>query len=135
VRRLRTLAGLPPERRALLVCATVLLIVARVLVACVPLARVVALAGRAGRWRRTSYETDAIGWAIAAAAARVGATCLPRALAARVLLGWSGRPSRLSLGFRRDADGVAFHAWTAADGIVLPERPDPAAFEAVAVWS
>ena len=50
-------------------------------------------------------------------------TCLPRAIAGRMMLAWRGTPSTLVFGVAADGDSVAAHAWLmAADGWVCGGR-------------
>ena len=63
-----------------------------------------------------------IAWAVAAAGRRVpgGRNCLAQALAAHVLLGRHGHPSRLRLGVARGSEGeVTAHAWVEIGDAVL----------------
>jgi hypothetical protein len=69
-----------------------------------------------------------IGWAVAAAAKRVpGATCLPQALAAHLLCGWSGHATTVQLGViaGHSAGGFKAHAWVQGpEGIVIGKLAD-----------
>lgn len=136
MRDLIGLARLPRDRRSLVAVALLLQIGARALVALLPLPRVVALSSRLGAARRARpIDPDALRWALRAAAARAGGSCLTQALAARVLLAWSGRPCRLAIGVRRQPGGPEFHAWADAAELAFPSNPDPAAYAEMAVWS
>jgi hypothetical protein len=93
------------------------------------------------------YKWDELRWALAASAARVSGTCLTQALAARVLLGWHGVPSRLVIGVRQSrlrlpalspsfggqAQPPEFHAWIESDEICIPAA-DPA-YTPLMAWS
>jgi hypothetical protein len=59
-----------------------------------------------------------LAWAVRAAGRRIpGTTCLPLALAARVLLARYGHTARLRIGVRRSEDGAfEAHAWAEVDG-------------------
>jgi hypothetical protein len=50
-------------------------------------------------------------------------TCLARAIAGRLMLGWRGTPTTLVLGVAPNGESVAAHAWLiAADGYVCGGR-------------
>ncbi len=61
-------------------------------------------------------------------------TCLPQALAGRVMLRRRGIPSTLSLGTRRRPDGLTFHAWIATDGVILNVGGGPRRFATLATF-
>lgn len=67
---------------------------------------------------------ERVRWAVDGVADRFpGASCLPRALAARSLLG--GAPTSLRIGFVRRGGALAGHAWLAlGDRIVVGDRHD-----------
>lgn len=48
-----------------------------------------------------------------------GATCLTQAVAAQLLLSWSGIPSQVHLGVRKSDSEFAAHAWVTCGGIVV----------------
>lgn len=62
-----------------------------------------------------------VAWAVEAASRRIpGTTCLPRAMAAHLLLGQRGQPSGLRLGVARKSDGaLEAHAWVEVQGRVV----------------
>ena len=61
------------------------------------------------------------------------ATCLTRALCARIMLGREGQRTELRLGVaRRDDGGLSGHAWLEAGGVVIVgEEGDPSSFTRV----
>ena len=69
--------------------------------------------------RRASLET--IAWAVRAAARYVpGATCLPQALAAELMLLRNGYPAHVRIGVARSGDRtLEGHAWVENDGAVV----------------
>jgi transglutaminase superfamily protein len=121
-RKFRILA---PERRRLVCESAALTVFVAVAVRTIPFLRLrsmlhgaatLAACARPGSARPDDIR--AIGWAVAAAAARVpGATCLVRALAADAMLHRRGVRSELRLGvLRADASTVDGHAWVECDG-------------------
>lgn len=94
--------ALPRRARGVLLLAAALQIGARGALAVASVPRVIAAATRLGAafsWR--GVDAAALQWALAAAAARTGGTCLTQAIAARVISGGSARRSRLVIGVRR----------------------------------
>lgn len=127
--------ALPAADRAVLVQAAVLLLLARVLLLApgVPLRRSATAVTAAGRRlpsvpsARPPPTADRLAWAVdvTSAALPVETTCLPRALAAKSLLGRYGYESTLRIGVARDDGGFAAHAWVERDGAVaLGDLPD-----------
>jgi hypothetical protein len=95
--------------------AAIMLFVARLVVRCVPPARVLAWANRPPR-RICRFATDELrwtAWAIehVAAGGRMKSACLPRALAAQAMLRRRGILSRLCLGVARAGGETLAHAW------------------------
>ena len=113
------------ERRLLVRCACVLAAM-RVGLCVVSLRKLHALVTRAARRRRAlpaarRHSVEDIEWAIRAAARHVpGATCLPQALAAELMLTRHGHPARLRIGMamtgNRTLEG---HAWVESDGAIV----------------
>jgi hypothetical protein len=102
-------------RRIYLREAVAMLVVARLAVRFVPLARVLAWASRPPR-RLDRFAVDEIGWvswAIDTVVAKrwMTAASLPRALAAQIMLRRRGIASRLCLGVAHDGGALAAHAW------------------------
>lgn len=113
--------ALDPWERALRLRALVVLFAVRVLALLLPFRRACALlaTGRGGGTRR---GPEAVDRAVRSASRFVpGASCLVRALAAKVLL---GRGARLVLGVRREGErGLEAHAWVeCAHGTVVGDR-------------
>lgn len=102
-------------RRIYLREAAIMLVVARLALRLLPPARVFAWAGRPPRRVRrfATDETAWVTWAVDDIGSRrwMNALCLPRALAAHVMLRRRGIVSRLCLGVARRNDAVAAHAW------------------------
>jgi hypothetical protein len=125
-------------RRVYLREAAVTLLLARIAVRVVPVARVFAWANRPPRQTRR-FAADEIGWvlwAIDAAAAkfRKETLCLPRALATHSMLRRRGITSRVCLGVAREHDKLAAHAWVeiGEDGAVVGS--DATAFTRLAAF-
>jgi hypothetical protein len=76
-----------------------------------------------------SVKRDIV-WAIDALSPYVGATCLPRALAAQTLLLQAGYETTLRIGVAKTAGGkLEGHAWLERDGeIIIGELDDLARF-------
>ena len=100
--------------------AAAMLLLARLAVRLVPSARLFAWAARPPRRvRRFSGDEAAwIAWAIEKVGShpRIGALCLPRAVAAHAMLRRRGIVSRLCLGVAPHANGVTAHAWIEVGG-------------------
>ena len=121
---LRKFIVLSPEDRRLLCRAFALLAITRVGLRLLPFRRFSALADRATRVPRfrSSVSTERVSWAVAAAARRLpgGATCLARAVVARLLLANQGAASRIVIGVARGEDrGLDAHAWVECEGRVI----------------
>jgi hypothetical protein len=117
--------------RGLLIRAGALLVAVRLGLLVLRVRMVQGLAARAAGNRRARpsaarVTAEKAAWAIRAAARYVpGATCLPQALAAQVLLARHGHPARLRLGVATTAGrGIAGHAWVETDSGVLLGGPD-----------
>jgi Transglutaminase-like superfamily len=124
VNALRGLRRLPARDVALLLDAAVLVAVARLTLACLPLRRVLRLASGAARRvprSRARASRERASWAVQAVARRIpGAACLAQALAGHVLLMRHGHPCRVCIGVRRDGTRpLEAHAWVEDDGSVL----------------
>jgi hypothetical protein len=103
--------------------------------------------GPKGPGLHTKDTWEVLRWSLAASAARVSGTCLTQALAARVLLGWYGVPSRLVVGVRPRLRSSAlspsfggqarhpeFHAWIEGGEICVPAAAGPA-YAPLISWS
>jgi hypothetical protein len=79
------------------------------------------ISARAWRPSEVTATVRSIGWAVRASSRRVPrASCLTQALAAQILLGLLGFPSRLRVGVANQAErGFAAHAWLEIGGGVL----------------
>ena len=113
------------ERQALLQAVPVVLFIRFVLWR-MPLATALRLVRSLSFWhsgRRRQPPVDLIAWAVGAIANRLPrTTCLPRALATQLLLGWHGHWSVLRIGLRRDwgqRGPLADHAWVEFRGRVV----------------
>jgi hypothetical protein len=100
-------------RRIYLREAVVMIILARLAIRFTPSARLFAWAGRPLRHvnRFTADEARWVSWAVETVGARMNALCLPRALAAHVMLRRRGIVSRLCLGVAREGHELTAHAW------------------------
>jgi hypothetical protein len=111
--------GLPDA--ALFAEAWLALALARVALRAWPLRRVARALGAlwaiAPRGAARHDAPRAVG-AIAGAAARChpGSTCVPRAVAAQILLRRRGHRAEVRMGFRRDGRRLLGHAWVEVDG-------------------
>jgi Transglutaminase-like superfamily len=103
------------KRRIYLREAAVMLVATRLAVRFLPLARLLAWAGRPPRRiRRFAVdESGWVSWAVETMAAKswMQAASLPRALAAQTMLRRRGIASRLCLGATRENGVLAAHAW------------------------
>ncbi|SRR6266849_3024432 len=113
---------LPSADRALLLQTVLLLGATRLALWLLPLRVVRRLLARAARPTRDAHATkERIAWAIAVAQRIVPrATCLPRALAAEVLLTRDGHPAELRVGvIKTDRGSLVAHAWVESGGRVV----------------
>jgi hypothetical protein len=128
--KFRTWCSFSPAGRRRVLLAGVLLVLARVGVWILPFQRMAWMANSARRRHRLSNSAEAydVGWAVRVASRYVPrATCLIQALAAHVLLGWSGRRSCLHIGVAMTAKEApvsgrkdfAAHAWVECEGQVV----------------
>jgi hypothetical protein len=123
--RLAKLLRLPPLDRRLLVTAAMLQAAVRLGLAVLPYRRLRGLVdhlARPGRLRRPAPASpERIALAVTRASRLVpGATCLPQALAAKVLLERWGHPARVRVGVRRAAGATLLaHAWVECDGHIV----------------
>lgn len=130
--RLGEFRALPTADRVALVHAAVLVALARALLLTpgLPVRRVVRTVGAVARRLPVpgARPTPArVGWAVdvAGGVLPAGATCLPRALAARSLLARYGYAATVRIGVARDGTegdtgaGLAAHAWVEREGTVL----------------
>ncbi|MFN8010172.1 MAG: lasso peptide biosynthesis B2 protein [Holophagaceae bacterium] len=116
----RRYRGLPAPRRALLREAASELLRARLHLALVPFRRLAAQLGELGAEspgtlpEAAGPEVDAVGWAVAAMAARVpwDSLCLARALAAYRMLARRGLAATVYFGVRQEpGKALSAHAW------------------------
>lgn len=118
---LRKWLGLAAGERWLLLQAWLLLGALRLALWLLPfrIARVLARAALRPKPRRLSVER--IGWAVAVASAYLPFTsCLPRALAAQILLRRSGYPANLRIGVAHTGAGrLEAHAWVESAGRIV----------------
>jgi len=125
--RLRKLAALSREERALLLRAALLLTGMRVALVALPFRTLQRLVARqsppAGAAAREDAEAvERIAWAVTTAGRRVLGVrpCLAKALTAQVLLGRRGYASDLRIGVARGEDtAVRAHAWLECGGRVV----------------
>jgi hypothetical protein len=101
-------------RRMYLREAIAFLAISRLAILFLPPKQVLAWAARSPRriYRFSGYEIEWISWAVETAAARwLRAVCLPRALAAQMMLRRRGIASSLCLGVAHEHDTLITHAW------------------------
>jgi hypothetical protein len=119
--RLQRLRQLPARDWRLAARAWCYVVAARVAVSILSFSRLQHLLKRA--WTPAARRCDPrrIGWAVAAASRFVpGASCLPQAVAAHVLLRRAGASSTLILGVdRTPAHGFRAHAWVESAGLAV----------------
>lgn len=118
IRLWRKLRAAAPEERALAVEAVTLLLVARVVLWCLPFAsaRRLLRSYARGTPAAAGVPPERTAWAVAAAARRLPAPfrdCLPQALVAEAMLTRRGAPAELRIGIRSGGAGqrVEAHAW------------------------
>ena len=133
ISRARRFLRLPAADQALLVRSAVTLGAVRMGLWLLPhrfLRRILsAVTRREAPPRGAQAPPDRIAWAVMVASRYVPstATCLPRALAAHVLLARSGHATQLRIGVARGADGAfEAHAWVASgEKILVGALPGP----------
>ena len=122
MRRIRTFFRLPGSARMYLFRATALVGGVRIALWLLPFSWILrALQARSGSVHRDQAGRSAseVAWAVSKAARVVpGATCLPQAIAAQLLLMRAGLESRLIVGVSRTA-GFRAHAWVETGGTIL----------------
>lgn len=123
-------------RRTYLREALVAIVLAQLAVRFISPARVFAWANRPLRCRNRFPVDEAkwVSWAVETVGAKpwMNALCLPRALAAHVMLHRRGIASRLCLGVARDDQGLAAHAWVEVGGREIIPNPDAGRFRRLA---
>ncbi len=136
LRRLLRFIRLPgPERRALSGAAA-LVVMTRLALSVAPFRKVVAVADRLAKPRRSPATNDAgrqrMIWAVEAAARNLlpAGACLSQAIVADTLLRRRGYPSQLHLGVAHGPKGeLKAHAWVESDGeVVIGGDESPAEF-------
>lgn len=122
-------------RRAYLREAALILIVTRLALCVIPLARIFAWANQPlPRIRRfTTDEARWVGWSVETMGAKpwLRALCLARAIAAQAMLRRRGIVSRLCLGVACDENALAAHAWVEVGHEVIVGGADAARFTQV----
>lgn len=126
MRRVRIFLRLDASERRLVIRCACVLVAMRLGARLMPVRRLHALVarrarGRGGQASRSHHSAERIAWAVRAAALVIpGATCLPRALTAWMMLRRHGHPAQLRIGIAR-ADGNSFagHAWVESDGEIV----------------
>jgi hypothetical protein len=140
LRRLRSFARLSASRRAMLTEATACLAAARAALILVPFPRIARRLGTfvpptdsrvinapvAGSREQSAIARE-VGWAVAVAARNVpfAAVCLPRAMAARIMLSRRSVPSVLHFGgmLTGEPQILEAHAWLDAAGVEVTGYP------------
>ena len=148
--QLSRLVRMAPERRALLIEAALWLFLARVALVLVPFPRLArhlgtfvppsdarALHGRSSGPAEHARIAGEVAWAVMRAAhhAPFRAVCLPRAMAARIMLARRGVGSVLHFGAARGQNGPFHtHAWLNAAGVEVTGYPAAADFADIACF-
>ena len=124
--RLRKFLRLPVPEQILLVRAFVLLGVVRVGLWLLPFKTLQRLLSqlvqtRARSWNKGRFRTERGIWAVQVASRyALRTTCLTRALAAQVLLGFDGITASVRIGVAKEKVGeLEAHAWLERDGKIL----------------
>jgi hypothetical protein len=121
--RLRKFLSLPARKRALLIKAAFLLGSVRIGLKALPFQKMRSLVDRVSETSKSAEEASSaedIVWAVDVVGRRMPGSCLTQALAAQVLLGRRGLPTRLHIGaVREDEGGFLAHAWLESDGEIL----------------
>ncbi len=117
----RKFIGLPPSRKWALLLASYWVGIFKVCVRLLSyqrLHKVVNILSR--RQYHTQLSADDLAWAVETIGHKSRTSCLPRALAAHVLMQQRGLSSQLRLGVRMDANHqYDMHAWVEDDGTIL----------------
>jgi hypothetical protein len=135
----RKVFKLSAAEKLVLLQAAAWLIWVRLVLAILPFAlvqRLVFTAPRTGRLGARSFRAlrpARIGYLVAAAATRIPrTTCLPRALATRILLGRHGHAAELRIGVDKDHNGgFEAHAWVEAEGKVVIGGPEVSGYKPI----
>jgi hypothetical protein len=138
LRKARTFRRLAPCERALVLEASLLLIIIRITLWLLPFRRVLQLIGISGLYRTNgrSGTPAQLAWSVRLASRWVpNSTCLPQALAMYLLLHRYGQFAFLCLGVASDPKFEA-HAWVECDGrIVFGGRETSKNFTKIASFS
>jgi hypothetical protein len=132
---LERLRRLPAEQRALLVQSTLWVACMSVAVQVMTTERLRRAAARLAKSHRAGSPSrpsaQRVGWAVAAAGRRIpGARCLPRALAAQIILGRLGYEPTVHYGVRHDPPGsLRAHAWVSCDGEIVVGGEEASRFQ------
>jgi hypothetical protein len=144
--RVRTLLHLTSDEWIVALAALPLVVTVRVALWVLSSRTILRLVSRLERWSggnvtaRTRIGPSTIIWAVESVSRRIPrATCLTQAIAAKLLLRWSGLDAQLCLGVASSGDGsLRAHAWLEREGrpllggagtkslVRLPELPDRA---------
>ena len=142
--RLLRVARLPAAERARALEAVVLFHGCRALLWAVPIGRLRPLLGTEGPLDTTPETTPEAPsvlpavWGVRKALRRASRatpdSCLPQALAGRLMLRRRGLPSTLSLGVRHDGEGLQFHAWLRSAGVLVNPGGGPRQYEVLSTF-
>ncbi len=123
MRRLRKFLSLPARRRALLVKAALLLGFVRIGLKTLPFQKMRSIVDRISETSKSAKQpssAEEVVWAVDTLGRRMPGSCLTQALAAQVLLGRRGLPTRIHIGaVREDEEQFLAHAWLESEGEVL----------------
>jgi hypothetical protein len=114
-------ARLPAGERRLIEEAVALCAALRLALRTMPFAALRRCVALLAKTRASASATpERVAWAVEAAGRRVGAACLAKAMAARVMLARRGHEGELRIGVARgEGGGIQAHAWVEQGGRVL----------------
>lgn len=122
MRRLRKFLALPVTERVCLLLAVGTVWAFRLALALLPYRLIDRASLRIGRRLRflPALPTERVSWCarVGGSTMRSARPCLPRALAARLLLAWYGHEAELHLGVKRENGALLAHAWVTCEGNV-----------------
>ncbi|MGH7782079.1 MAG: lasso peptide biosynthesis B2 protein [Candidatus Binataceae bacterium] len=134
MRRLKRFVAMAPAERRLLLRALFWVGAVRVGLWILPL-RVVRAAVLKSSEHSRGDSVDAIVRAVRIASRYCPrASCLTQALAAQALLAGSDHRSRVEIGFSKDGETFAAHAWLVCDERIVLGGPDVTGYEPLAAW-
>jgi hypothetical protein len=132
MKTIASFAALTREDRTLLLKAGATLVLVRLALHLLPLARVRAWATRRGR---AGAAAGRIAWAVSAASRRMpGTSCLIAAFALQRLLSRAGHESELHIGVAKREEKFAAHAWVVCEGRILIGAREDDPYTPLVAW-